>query len=92
MMDKGDESPILYYKEQGNDNLSCFPKLIFNNGRKHNIIKLLKVIKGASVYYLTILNTENLESIIVEMANNGFGGVILKIVHPRLQHAVKLRI
>jgi len=46
----------------------------------------LKVTKGASAYYLTILNTENLESILVEM---WFGGFILKIVHPaRLQHAV----
>jgi len=30
MMDKGDESPILYYKEQGkDDNLSCFTKVDF---------------------------------------------------------------
>lgn len=30
MMDKGDESPILYYKEQGKyDNLSCFTKADF---------------------------------------------------------------
>jgi hypothetical protein len=44
---------------------------------------------GASVYYLTILSTENVKCVIVEI---WFGGVVLKFVSPRTKCNIKRNI